>query len=175
MVVNSRAWLVAQREAVRPLPYRTLLLLSSLVLILGVSTSLSGDWVQYYRCADFAFLHGQNPYSCHNYYNTPLTFVMQAPFALFGAPLDAWAWALFATTCALAALFTLFANFAMLEKRSMGLVATLVLCLLPIAFSWPSCKNIAVATSSTSVLGCVSSSAISRTPGGGGSRVMACW
>jgi hypothetical protein len=115
---------------------RVLLVLGALGLLLfiaGLGTLGSGDYHRYYQCGVRAFLHGQDPYACPDYYNAPPILLLLAPFGALPAPLDAWAWGAFVVACTLAAIILLFTTFGMLEQRSLLLIGLLILCPFTIA------------------------------------------
>src|SRR4029079_15400140 len=101
----------------RPGVLFTLGLLGLIMLGLGISTMNQGDYARYYRCAEHAFLRGQNPYLCYDYFQAPPTLHLMAPFAALGPPLDALTWSLLVGGVAFGALFAFGAVFMLVESR----------------------------------------------------------
>jgi hypothetical protein len=58
-----------------------LLILASLPAIY-YGVSIGQDWIQFFRPATLAFIHGQNPYDIRDFHNAPWTLIPFIPFAL---------------------------------------------------------------------------------------------
>jgi len=115
----------------RPASRRRLVLVlglsALLIVVLTLATLDKGDFVRYYRCGEAAFFAGGDPYACRDYFQTPPTFYLTAPFALLGSPADAIAWGLFSAVGTCAAIVVLLASFDLLDAPAGGLAMALVL------------------------------------------------
>jgi hypothetical protein len=109
-------------------PYLVLGAVGLLILVLTVATHNLGDFARYYRCGELRFLNGDNPYSCSDYYQTPPTLYLLAPFAALGASLDSWAWGLAVGSAIFSGLLLLLRVYDLRDLRSAGYMLALVLC-----------------------------------------------
>jgi hypothetical protein len=116
------------RTARRRGPYLVLGAVGLLILVLTVATHNLGDFARYYRCGELRFLNGDNPYSCSDYYQTPPTLYLLAPFAALGASLDSWAWGLAVGSAIFSGLLLLLRVYDLRDLRSAGYMLALVLC-----------------------------------------------
>lgn len=129
MVADPLDVLTAERHAPRSRGrYLVLGAVGLLILVLTVATHNLGDFARYYRCGELRFLSGGDPYSCNDYFQTPPTLYLLAPFAALGAPLDSWAWGSTIAASIFGGLLLLLSVYGLRDLRSAGYLLALVLC-----------------------------------------------